>query len=243
MSTATRFGAIGPFPSCVPEHSPGIAYVGGLSLSDVMAFFWNIETFTLTTSVSVSLKATAGATPPAGTGYSIAASGNVVASPAGVTGSWSPATNYVRTLGAMFTGVSSAIGATSCQPKNRVCSSTLSPSYLIFATSASGSGSPPPRFEVSFNIVQDPTTAGLYAVEYEVSGTNSTSHDGATLQVVFGAYSPAGGPGVLINSGSFTVAGISFPYWCYFVYSYPSNYNNLVTSGGTITASSTLFTY
>ncbi len=227
MSTAAAFNSIGYFPFCpVPAHAGGTSYVGGLTLAQAMAFFWNLETVTFTFAGTVTATATSGGgSVPAGTVYSTGFSGTITPTTGGHTGDFSTFDTF------------STSGSITVVPKDRVCNST----GIVIDFDWSKSGTPAFDLEMQFRVIVDPGDSSKFAIEYFIFGIHNTAVSfSASLQI--GVFDPVFGGAGYWASGTFSIAGITFDYRWYYVYTYPSN-ATFVTTGGTLGATSGSFTY
>lgn len=230
MSTATAFKFPRLFPFC-PSNPTG-SYVGSLTLAQVMAFWWNLEYAELFTS------ATLGGTY-LGSSMGCSATGQFeLITPGNCSGDWS-ATN----CGAYATFNGSALSTTTFAavaraPRSRMCFTF--PTVMSAQRSSDASGANGEKnILLTFAVRLDPVNAGYYAIEYLLFiNSRSPFVGGASASLTFQDTNPGSN---IINSGSFTIAGVSFPYWC--SWSGPVGYSSVSTAGGTINALSSLFTY
>lgn len=232
MSTAQKFGFKQPFPLCLEVVDSGSDYVGGLTLAQIMALFWNLETFTLSTDATAHMVSSLGPI------WDVSAVGDIVFSPISTTGDWTPIDTFLN-IGVFKDFYAGTVGysQTSKAPINRVCNSTIG--WFTFGTGGSSSGNTP---FVDLILTQkiDPLDATKYAVEYDMFVANaSTFHDGDSVTVGF---TPSGGFGNVINTGVFTISGIDFPYVCSCDRSTGGSLT-VTTTGGTLSATSSDYTY
>ena len=241
MSTAHKFAVMRTFPTCLPTTGPSgntigfgaAAYVNGITLSQLMALYWNLETFTFTTSVS--------ATKSSG-GHTYIGSGNATftVNPLGVTGDLARLDTYSGNKNAMMAGTSYSAGQGVNAPAKRVCRANANPALnpIINLLCSSSSGSQYESLNLEFAAEIDSTNASKFAVRYGIYIVFPMIYSGSVLgaQIRYTHLTVIGG--TLINSGSFTIGGISFPYKCYYDTGTPTT-----SSGGTLTATSGSFTY
>lgn len=241
MSTAAKFAALDVFPQCLRSSATAgtfYQWTRNLTLAQVMAFYWNLETFTLTTSASVS-------GTYAGKTYSGTANGTFTLSPLGVTGDWTADTfdqgSGPGTLGwtRAASGTTLSAGDSSTAPRARVCiQGTLDVAPLAISLNDSR-GSQYFSGSVYFVIATDSVNAGKYAIGsalflyFPLTGSDSSV---GTFLIYYISTSSGGGSYPIAN-GTFTVGGFSFPYYS------STDLPSATTSGGTLTATSSDYTY
>lgn len=230
MSTATRFKYHRPFPDCLVSrdstdtvgNAPGYA-IGNLSLASVMAFFWNLETFTFTF---------VGTDSRFGDTYDFGQTATVFPPSA------SQATKGKFYAGSLFPAAATSVAFASLPqdpvvPKSRVCSASAGGGFNFSNTTA--------PYDISidfvFSVFEDSAFPGKYGIYYELEVLLSCTGTGGARQVYF--QNPNGGSGgTLLNSGTFTLGGISFPYE-----SYHGSASGETATGGTMSATSSDYTY
>jgi hypothetical protein len=240
MSTATSFQFIDAFPLCVADDSSTFYYyVRNLTLQQVMSFYWNTETFTITTSASAS-----GTYPPTtGTYYSGTANGTLTLSPLGVTGDFTQDvfSGTTGTNGWLKTTSSFdySLGQNSTQPRSRVCyASTFTAPYALYLNGDDSTKLNRTFFSFYFVIAKDSVNTGKFCVGYYYDIRFGFSGSGLTQYNI--AYRPTSS-GNDFNSGTFQINGVTFPYYCSTDLN-PSS-SGFTTSGGTMTVTSSNYTY
>lgn len=232
MSTAQKFAFKQPFPSCLqPVESPNfVSYVGGLTLNQLMGFFWNLETYTLTTSFSGTM------TKPNAVPWNASMNGSITISPFATTGDWSSMDTFETTPSfSQFFTTTPGYGAVSKQPRDRVCNNTMG-SFRCGTGSVIGK----PAALLSFYPRIDPNNNANYAILYDIFlDQRSDVHNSDSLSIQM---SPNyNGSGRLVNNGTFAICGIDFPYYAT---SRNSAGTTIVTvSGGTLSSNSSQYTY
>lgn len=219
MSTATRFVSVGYFPYSLPSEVAQPGTVSNLTLAQVMDFFWNLETFSLTFTGTVTngsgtynFGQTATAFPPAGT---------VMDQGKFYQGGPFPAASSVVSF--------ASLPQAALQPWQRVCQTGTFFGFRYNKSSAPGTN----FIDLSFEVATDLSNAGKYAIAYQLSALLNGS---GGLSGVFFQQPGGGSGGTLGNSGNMTIGGISFPWEFY--YDPPDTF-----TGGTLSATSTSFTY
>lgn len=240
MSTATSFKSIGSFPLCpAGDSSTFYYYVRNLTLQQVMSFYWNTETFTITTSASAS-----GTYPPTtGTYYSGTANGTLTLSPLGVTGDFTQDTFAGATGTAGWlkstSGASYSLGQNSTQPKGRVCvPHPFTAPYALYLYGNDSTKLNRTFFTFDFSIAKDSVNAGKFCIGYSYNVGFGFSGVGLTQYNIF--YQPTSS-GNHFNSGTFQINGVTFPYYC--STDLPPSSSGFTTSGGTMTVTSSNYTY
>ena len=226
MSTATAFKSIGYFPFCVTDVSGSSTtwdYVDNLTLTQVMAFYWNLETLSLSTTGTATVgAATADGTqttdlnPVASTHYTRGSADQ---------GGWFPAFADTRTFASWpaFT-----------EPMERVCNDQTTPGAFVRISMDVAVGSS--FLSLSFKVGTDPVNSGKYRIYcfFILSYAASSGSDNAEIRWQNLNVSTAGF--TAITTGTFTVLGHTF------------SYRSLKTVGashtdGTMSASSSSYTY
>ena len=202
MSTATAFKYYRAFPFCPSPQFPQPGTVSNLSLSDVMAFYWNLETFELTFAGTITRGVNV-----FGIGQSITA--------------FPPAGTFMDQGlflgGGMFPDSPTAVPFASLPqsprtPVERVCvNSSFADSFagrLNYSDSAAP-GLNSARF--GFGVSSDTANPGMYCVDYDILvGLTYTIAPGSYIQC---AFVHAGvDPSPPDASGSYVIGGITFPW-------------------------------
>lgn len=225
MSVTDRFISIGSFPFCLSSATPGDGVVGNLTLAEVMEFFWNLETFTLTV---------AGTVQSADTVLTYDMGQTLTAFPPGATATEAVMDEGRFYVGSLFPTAASFVAFASLpqdsnDPRTRVCSADA---LYGFEYRRAGAGSHVLR--ILFRPHTDDTNVGKYAIAYEIDSLFTKNSGGRSATGVF--QEPGGGSGgTLYNTGTITIAGIAFP-WEFYA-------DNPPVVNGTLSASSTSFTY
>lgn len=224
MSVATAFLHLGAFPVCIPNVSlpATFDYVGGLSLADAMAFYWNLEDVEIAT---------------AGTSGTADAGGAVNFDPPTRSGAFVNNTEWEYPVdGSMLrlqsTPVSFAsLPSTTYEPYERVCCT-----QFVFNFNVTDDGTADldlihqVQWEMYLNI--DPGDSTKYAVYYRfvIRAGSFGSDTVAFCNPSRGSQSSSGS----FTTGTFTIAGITFDWRCY--------YNGSVT-GESLSTTGTIYTY
>lgn len=237
MSTATAFIFPRSFPFCAEDISgdvdSNLSHVGNLTLAEVMAFAWNLETFTLTPTGTTTR-------PPIDDDPEL----TTVDPP---TFTLSPlASNYLTHAGTFYDGMwfGDAFAFTalaSCPeirtPVERICEAAPPITGGLLAIEAVDALSLPDRYVlVEFWIGTDPSNSGKYRLYYafDIVAYSSVT-DTVSLQWS-NESSPPGGGFTSAGSGTITIAGITLNWYAYCT-------TGSTPSGVGLTASSTSFTY
>lgn len=228
MSTATAFIFPRSFPFCAEDISGTVnsaaSYLDNLTLAEVMAFAWNLESFTLTPAGSVTNGSETTAAPPEITINPMAGT-NVTHGEFNDGSMWFGDSASYTTLGAL---------PAMRTPVERICqpSQTVTGCLLDFNV-----GDPGTRlgFELGFWIGTDPLNSGKYRLYYRL---DANTDDALTQTVELYWDNSSTTPGGLdpAGSGTITIGGFNFPW-----YAYCSAGDT--PSGVGLTASSTSFTY
>lgn len=195
MSTAAAFNAFGPFPFCVADVSGNAAlttfdFVGNLSMSSVMAFYWNLESFSISS----------GGTASDGVN-TVNATTTAVLNP--VTSSTPYTTGY---SGGAWYDQASSVNLSSFAaikvPRSRVCNplavSEAFPDIGFIAMQATNN-----FFQIRFVVSQDPSNAGKFRLYYELI------HENISGAVELDFYNPANNSGAVLSSGTFSIDSIT----------------------------------
>ncbi len=193
-------------------------YAGNLSLTQVMAFYWDLETFTITTAGSIS----------GGSGFT-SGIGSVTLNPIG--GSpFNRGTTEGAWFGQLLTNTVWASFPTFLVPRSRVCNSYNPSAGFVGYLSGDQSTHTANNFTVGFAISTDPSNAGKYRLYYSVRFDFVT---GASLRFV----NPAGNTGRVLASGSYSISGISLNWQA-------TDFSTATSSSGlSVSATSGSYTY
>lgn len=204
-----------------------------------MSFYWNTETFTITTSASVS-----GTYPPiTGTYYSGTANGTLTLSPLGVTGDFTEDSfsGANGTLGWLkpTSSIYFSLGQNSTQPRDRVCiASGFSYPTALYLNGNDSTKFNRTGFSFYFIITKDSVNTGKFAIGYNYDVIFGFSAPGLLLyNIAYGKNSSSND----FNNGTFQINGITFPYYC--STDLPTSSSGFTTSGGTMTVTSSNYTY
>lgn len=230
MSTATAFKYPGLFPFCAKNIAANLGsawdHIGNLTLAQVMAFYWNLEDFTLTTSGT------------AANGPTTDCTGTIRLNP--ITSCSPFAQGYSE--GPWYGSNPSAIAFTSFpafrQPNQRVCEVPTSPLFPGLVGNIAGELSSGPNeatFDIAFYIGTDPSNAGKYRLYYflRIVYEGFDVEPGPTIEFT----NPARNTGAVLASGTFSLGSLTFNWEA-------TDFGTAVTaSGQAITGSVTYFTY
>lgn len=238
MSTAQNFAFPQAFPwGCVQNIANAMdifsaAYVENVALANAMTFAWNMETFTITTSGSATR---AGDVANGDCTFTL----SPIASNRFTEGYLEDQSLWVDGPVGFANVAAFASWPQSLQPNARVCvrtSTFLGIDGTLLLLAASAPASPTAELgDLGFWIGTDPNNAGKYRVYYSFSLYFAHSSDFPYMR--WQHQNPAGGSDTLIASGTISIAGLSFNY---FAFVDPDSDSS---TGGTMSASSTLFTY
>lgn len=235
MSTAAPFVYNRSFPFCASDIASSVSadetYISNLTLDQVMGFFWNFETFTITTSGSVTKGAN---TVSADCDITLDPVGSTVRAYAAVLdyGDWFDAGAPTSpTLFASFPRIRS--------PSARVCHTdgvNVSKGTMLSMRWSNDSTDLIDNCSfVSFFVGTDPSNPGKYRIYYRFR-FNFKAGSGATLREMEINNDNDGVGYTAITNGSISLAGISGFSW----YSF---YSGDSYTGGTVSATSGSFTY
>lgn len=229
MSTATAFKFFNPFPLCPQDISGTVPasslHVDNLSLADAMAFYWNLESLTLTLVGTTTLVA-----PP---GFFDCA-GRFTLSPiaSSVCDSASNSADCAW-YGPSFSTVPFASFPDITQPMERVCDPATDGRLLAIQVIDSVANEA--IFIIQFWLGTDPVNSGKYRIYYRFVIERQKGARGGidwrtdpTPPFTYSA----------LTSGVVTIGGLSMTYYS----SYRSSGGQIAT-GGTMSASSSSFTY
>jgi hypothetical protein len=232
MSVAARFLSIGSFPTC-PGAFPGsfYDYVGGLTLSQAMDFFWNIEDILITTGGTCTIGGPFGGTA--------SAVGTLRFKPPSKTGAYDVydmAWEFDESAMLFDTTLVpfGSLPANTRTPRERIC---VGAPLLILSMQASGGTLVLPNYFITsialeFRVVIDPLDATKFAISYRF-----TIHAGDFNTMVVSYCNPSNSPGSSSGafvSGTFSLRGFSFGWRCYY---------NTSISGASMSVSETMWTY
>jgi len=241
MTTAVGFTTIGHFPYCMGPSSRGTpySYINGLTLSQAMQFYWNLETFTITTTGSASSQPA-----PPGTIYTGTMNGSINVSPLAITGDLSGMDVYAQNEGMAFpySGSSISLGIQTKQPNQRVCYPSFTapfyPLWMEFFLSTYSS-SFETDMQLTFAVEEDSTNSALYSIRYYFFIKYPTRNGAGFGDSVTFSSNSFSAPATLA-SGTFSISGITFPWYCGWSQAAPKI---MIASGLSLSATSTSFTY
>lgn len=235
MSTAAAFKYPRAFPFCVTDLSSVLptfsvpTYTGNLTLAEVMAFAWNLETFTITTTGT----ATSNSLTADGGGYftlSPIASDRMDHAGLEDQSLWFDATVGSEVAFASFPNI--------LKPRSRVCARTSTllniDSTILFLYVRDNLSSIVAQLEIGFWLSTDPSNSGKYRI-YFLMGFVYKDPTTSTVALTFSDRT-AGGGETNITSGTMTIGGISFPW-------YANKTSGVSHSGVGFSVTSTSFTY
>ena len=230
MSTAAAFRFPRLFPFC--PANPSGSYVGSLTLSQAMAFWWNLEYAEIfTTGTALTIVDTSSNV------HSVGASGSVGLVPPQPTDDWSSATAYLS-AGGSAQSAPSTFGSAARAPRNRMCYTITTAVSVQMSDNSGGSGGLK-NILLTFGVCLDPLNAGYYAIEYLVfMQARSTPISGVSAEILISDTNPGSN---VFGSGNFTLGGISFPY--YTSWGFSGTASTVNTFGGSVSGSSSFFTY
>ena len=230
MSTAVAFVFPGSFPFCVTNISGVVngaaSYLDNLTLAQAMGFAWNIETFTLDTTGT----ATVGSDTATGTmtfTLSPIASGLMSYAALNDGSMWFGAA-LTRRIFSSWPAVRVPV-ARICQP-----SMTVNGTLVDLNSDDNNAGTYRAENEIGFWVGTDPNNAGKYRLYYRIL-VKARDPATATVEILWDNRSSVSGL-TSITNGTITIGGLTFAY-----YSYKTT--GASHTGGTMSASSTSFTY
>ena len=233
----------GFFPSCIGDTDQSPAeyadfLVQGLTLEQVSNFFWSLESVKFTTDATIDVLY--GSTPPVH--YTASLSGDIVMSPIGGTGDFAAFDSYFNITNSGFypDGFSMPVGTLSNVPQARVCNQPLGVPGWFWDFNNEGAGPITLDFQGYFWIRNDPSDATKYAIEWYMDYF-ATSSPVYVFSLIYSNVQPTGTGIILLNTGTFTIAGISFTYWCYIFGPSPTSYTS--TGGNLSTSDELIFIY
>lgn len=241
MSVAQPFSTLFRFPSCVlpsDEIDPGgLSFIRNLTINQVMDFWWNLETFQITTSAAVS----GTWPPPGGVFYSGTGNGTMTFSPMAMGGDYA-AMNLLSINACAFfnTNPDLNLGQISTAPKSRVCANPgiidQTPVLIEFFAQSS-LGSDHPNAYLWFLVAEDSENPGMYAIGYDFLIIFQLTPD-RIFQLSFANVQDA--PADVFTSGTFEIAGLTFDWQA------ATNLPNTVpdfSATATMSASGSKYTY
>lgn len=226
MSTATAFVFPRSFPFCVEDLSGYTAadYIGNLTLAQVMSFFWNLETFTITTA------GTAG-----GSGGTVDCTGSIVLNPPSSSSPFATGQSTSTWFGSGTSGAFSSFPAIRT-PRARLCpvaTSSFGNVGMFYGWAVAANT--PPDFSIIFGIGTDPSNSDKYRIYYQFTIRYAATSGSGTTLIQF--QNPANTSGPVLNSGIFSFGSLSFNWEATDISSSTSR------SGLNMSASSSDYTY
>jgi hypothetical protein len=218
------------FPFCASNTTGAHNYVDNLDLEDVMAFFWNLENFDLTLTGTVTAL-----------GHTRDMSGTLTLNPAGFSGSlW----DEIRCpgygdawYGSAFDWVEFASAPDVRTPRERICASADAEYALQIELRNSTDGGVQDAW-IDFWIGTDPNNSGKYRLNYSFYAYAVPEGGEYGGEMAFASerdYITDGGLTLITDGGTFTIGGITFTYY--------SGYTGDSYTGGTMSASSSNYSY
>lgn len=251
MSTATRFQHHRPFPFCPSVPVMGIYKydtVYDLSLEAVMRFYWNLKSVTFTFAATATMIYDRPHEDPLY--YYTHATGTIGIGPPQATGDFlnlvvwlasGAAIPYYESESHTF----SDVPFSTTSPRERICGgSTVLSLRADYDWPTTAAPEFPTLFRSDFVVRSDPDRPGRFAIEYRLDALAGNYYLGGTPGRL-GWSNPANistsHPPYIVNTGSFTIGGVSFPYVCFGnAGSYPISFTY---TGGTMSATSSDYTY
>ncbi len=197
MSVADKFGFKQTFPFCEKDLSSYFSggvydFVDNLTRAQVMAFYWNLETFTISTAGSAT------------NGFTTSGIGNVTLNPL-TSSSFDEGDSEGAWFGQVLGGVAFGSFPAIHTPRERVCNAYDPTHGLIGYLSGDEAAHPLDRtFNVAFAISTDPGNAGKFRLYYHFFFDYT---DGAGPSLTYG--NPAFIFAPILASGTFTLGGIT----------------------------------
>ena len=240
MSVAEKFISIGAFPIYVgvPRYGDfwqGYPYVGDLTLAQVMALFWNLEHLTFTASCWARF------TDANNNIETIDLNGSISLAPASSSGGFSNFTNFFGNDSGLHRVFTPTAGSSSARkPRDRVCVGNILTDYAAIAVDVLANAGQVASLTLQLGVLKDPINTGKYRVHHYFSlyvRSNQANPPASLGSVGWGgfAWSPYN------SSGTMTIAGITFPWRFHATTIMPGV--TISTTGGTISATSSNFTY
>ena len=227
MSTATAFKYQSAFPFCAADMSSATYdVVAGLTLTQLMDFFWNVEDVQITTAGS-----STGFAPHT---HTASCAGSFKHDPPTATGDYTSITAWAYNISSSLVPADagpaiSDLPVATTNPVDRVCRSSAG----LMNVSASGSSAYlTSDFNVQLFASIDPSDATKYAIAYRffIPAGDFYGAVVAFSNPAYGAQSTSGS----YTTGTFSINGLTFNWRCY----YNDNF-----SGASMSASMTKFTY
>ncbi len=232
MSTATKFATLSPFPFCPADLSGSFSdydVVGGLTLTQVMDFYWNSEDY------EFSFSGTDTKSP-----HTADATGTWKFNPATTGGAFTNLDSFFYNVdsltkgGAGYVALGSLPGIT--QPRDRACNDFEALMALEAQQSGGSFNYLPAIFWLQFYVGLDPADHTKYAIYYNLLLRAGNFYQAAGAGISFGnpLYSGAANDINQYTSGTFTIGALTFAFNCYY---------NWSLTGGTIACTRRSFTY
>lgn len=226
VSTATPFRFRQAFPFCASDISgslSGFAYIDNLTLAQAMAFAWNFESFTLTTSGTVSKSG-----DPDIDGATV-----FTLSPIASTIFDEARTRVDMWIGSSPTSMT-AYGSfpNIREPRARVCYLPSNSGALLSLYTDQNSDAAQ-NFDIELYVGTDPGNSGKYRIYYSFDLYRGNGLDTQAIRWMHQSSPPSGYTS--LNSGTVTIGGHTFNYYSYYI--------GTSATGGTMSASSGSFTY
>lgn len=233
MSTARAFASLFSLPVCpVAKQFSNYDTVGGLTLTQAMDFFWNLEDVQFTFAGSSN-----GPIPHA---HTATINGTLKFKPPTATGDFTNPALWQFGPVAMLVGTGlttfGSLPTQGKQPDQRVCAPVGLPASISVITDSQGVvGSDFYKFrqmEMYFGICIDPTNPAKFAIEYRfflIAG-DFNNYVVAFSNPLFGPFSSSGSN----TTGTFLINGLTFNWTCW--------YNDNI-SGAAMSAATTKWTY
>lgn len=227
MTATAHFASRGFFPFCLEEFTPGDGIVGDLTLDKVMAFYWKLETYSLSFAATVThgpdvhaFAETVTVFPPSATSMD---QGKFLK------GGLMPEDTGVLAI--------ASLPQSARKPHERVCTAdaprqTSAGAFLFSRIADAGTF----YCSLGFGIGRDAVNAGKYVIEYNLDVL--MTHTIVPGNYIIGYFQhPGGGSGgILSDTGTFTIGGIAFPWELYVG-------TGDTTAGVSLTATSSNFTF
>ena len=229
MSTAAAFATLRPFPFCPANLSGTLTnydVVGGLTLTQLMAFYWNLEDIEITTAGS--------STGPEPHTHTARNAGTFKHNPPTITGDYTNLSEWSFGPTAMtaenVSGYTFAdLPSSTHQPKDRVCFGSII--LNTFASAPYGDLYKTQYFSLIFFAGLDPSDATKFAIYYRFKIIAGSYYDSL---VSFSNPLYSGSSSGSYTSGTFTINGHTFNWRC--------SYNDNLT-GASMSVTGPSFTY
>ncbi len=233
MSTAAKFLSVGNFPFCVTDISgtiPTTPHVDNLTLDQLMAFYWSLETFSITTTGTATVSG-------------VTADGTVTFSINPLSSDKFDTAQGGSNFSSGFAWFGSTFGPSlfaSCPailpPRSRVCFSGSWTAGLLLDMEWTLSTDGQFSAFFSFLIGTDPSNLGKYRIYYAFE-VHKNKTNGPTADIVwwYKNTAPFGGLSALTN-GTIAIGGYTLNWWSY-------KTTGSSSTGGGMTATSSSYTY